>query len=190
MLRGFLCACLVAGCVGAASVAAGAQEVVHALTGTVSSVDPVSKSVTIFTDNGSQSLFKNVTGSKARYVLDKKIRVDASATDTLSKTGAYVIVFFFGDDNTRTAVAVRSLGSGPFTSAVGTVVEFEGREHSISVKDSSGAVQTFKITSDTVGESGIGATEGFKFQVQKGDEVRVVATTVNGGATALFIQQK
>src|SRR5215469_8157863 len=133
MFRTVLCGCVFAGSLG--SIAAPAQQVVHALTGTVSQVDDRSKT-----------------------------------------KGAYVIVFYYGDNDDRAAVALKNLGAGPFTSTEGAVVKFESKAHSISIKDSAGAVQTFKITDQTVAEGYMGAVDGYKFQPQKGDQVRVVAT--------------
>jgi DNA-binding beta-propeller fold protein YncE len=190
VLRGIICAFVALGCFGSVSEGALAQEVVHALTGTVSSIDSITKTVTVFTDSGNHAEFKDMTDSKAHINLDKKIRIDTASADIFKTAGSYVIVFFFGDNDVRTAVAVRGLGKGPFTSAVGTVVRFDGRGHSISLKDETGAEQTFKLSSDTVAETGMGVMDGTKFQAQKGDAVRIVASTVDGSPTALFIQQK
>jgi hypothetical protein len=189
MLRRVFSACFLAGCFASISVAATAQQVVHALTGTVSSIDGLSKTVTVYTDSGSQSDFKDLTNSKTPAAFDKKIRADATSVDTFKKVGSYVIVFYFGDSDKRSAVALRNLGAGPFTSLTGTVVKFESKAHSIAVKDNSGQVQTFKITSDTVAETFAGVVDGFKFQAQKGDQVRVVGATADGSATALFVNE-
>ncbi len=189
MLRRVCSACLLAGCLASISVAATAQEVVHALTGTVKSIDGLSKTVTIFTDSGSQSDFKDLTNSKIPIAFEKKIRADATPVDTFKKVGTYVIVFYFGDSDQRTAVALRNLGTGPFTSSTGTVVKFEFKAHSITVRDNSGQVQTFKITPDTVAETFSGVVDGFKFQAQKGEQVRVVGATADGSATALFVNE-
>jgi hypothetical protein len=97
-----------------------------------------------------------------------------------------VIVFYFGGGDVRTAVALRSLGAGPFTKNTGTVVKIEGK-NSISVVDESGSLKSFKITSNTVAETEFGAVIGPKYQPHKGDKVRVTATAVNGSTTALFI---
>jgi Cu/Ag efflux protein CusF len=176
------------GCILSVAVAATAQEVVHALTGTVRSIDPASKTITIFTDNGSEGLFKNLTNPKLKIDFDKKLRTDASTVDTFKGEGTYVIVYYFGDGNVRTAVALRNLGSGPFTNNIGTVVKLEGRGRLLLIKDKSGSVESFKITPDTVAETDVGVVDGFKFQPQKDDQVRVVATMVNGTPTALFIR--
>jgi hypothetical protein len=191
MLRRFTSvACFILGCLGLVSIPAAAQQVVHALTGTVSAVDAADKTVTLLQDTGSSFVFNDMTNSKTQISFDKKIHVETTDADAFKKAGAYVIVFFYyGQGDARTVVALRNLGSGPFTSAVGTVTRFEGHEHSISITDETGAAQTFKIAEDTVGEGGYGAVNGFKFQVQKGDHVRIVGSSAGGNLTALFIRQ-
>lgn len=186
MFKAVLCGCVLAGCLG--SVSATAQEVVHALTGTVSSIDSLSKTIILFQDNGSQEQFKDKTSGKTRIVIDKKISFDATPADSFKNKGAYVIVFYYGDNDDRTAVALKNLGAGPFSSTVGNVVKYEPKAHSIAVKDNTGAVQTFKLTDQTVVESYMGATDGYRFQTQKGDQIRVVASTENGAPTALFVR--
>jgi len=187
MSRGIVKTCILAGCLFFACVAATAQEVVHALTGTVSSIDAAGKTITVFTDNHSDGFFKDRTNSKAPIKLDRKIRNDATADDASKKQGAYVIVFYFGEGEARNAVGLRSLGPGPFTRSTGTVVKFEGKEHSLSIKDESGEIESFKITSDTVAETSTGVVDGFKFEPQKGDHVQVTAAAASGSATALFV---
>jgi hypothetical protein len=187
-VRDLLKAFILVGCILSVTVAATAQEVVHALTGTVRSIDPASKAITIFTDNGSEGQFKDLTNPKLKVDLDKKLHTDAGTIDTFKGQGAYVIVFYFGNGDVRTAVALRNLGSGPFTNNLGSVVRLDGREHLLYIKNKSGLVKSFKIASDTVAETDIGVVNGFKFQPQKDDQVRVVAATVNGTPTALFVR--
>jgi hypothetical protein len=186
MLKALVCS-IVLGCFGLVAVRAAAQEVVHALTGTVSSINSATKTITVFQDNGTEGEFSDGTKGKAHLGLDKKVVLDTTAADAFKKTGVYVVVLYYGNDSSRTAVALKNLGAGPFSSATGTVVKFEGK-HSISIEDSSGATQTFKITQDTIGEGYLGAVDGFKFTASKGDKVRLVASTGNGTATALFIR--
>lgn len=187
MLRAVRCSIFLTGCFGLVSVAAPAQQVVHALTGTVSSVNTATKTISVFQDNGTQDSFSDATNSRAKLNIDKKVVLDTTAADAFKKTGAYVVVLYYGNDTDRTAVALKNLGTGPFTSATGTVVKFEGRR-SISVEDSSGATQTFKITQDTIGEGYLGAVDGYKFQASKGDKVRIVASKEGPEPTALFVR--
>jgi Cu/Ag efflux protein CusF len=188
MLRSTLCLCTLAGCLSFAALPAAAQEVVHALTGTVSSIDAAGKTITLFQDTGSQGTFNEMTNHKTAITIDKKLLAEATPADDFSKKGAYVIVFYFGGES-RTAVALRPLGTGPFTSAVGTVTKYEGHSHIITIKDDSGKEYTFKLSEDTVAEGGFGAVNGYKFQVEKGDHVRVVGTSSGNDAMALFVRQ-
>jgi hypothetical protein len=64
MLRRVVSCLAFALCLGFSCRAALAQEVVHALTGTVSSVDPTSKTITMFLDSGSQGTFKDMINQK------------------------------------------------------------------------------------------------------------------------------
>lgn len=187
MLKAVVCSIALFGCIGSIGVPATGQQVVHALTGTVSSINTASKTISVFQDNGTQGEFSDGTDSKARLAIDKKVALDTTAADAFKKTGAYVVVLYYGGDNDRTAVALKNLGSGPFTSATGTVVKFDSK-HSIAVADGSGATQSYKITQDTIGEGYLGAVDGFKFQAQKGDKVRVVASKDESGLTALFVR--
>ncbi len=175
-------------CLAAFSSSAMAQEVIHALTGTVSSVDPAAKTITVFLDGGSQRTFKDMTNQKVSMSVDKKLLADTTTPDEFKKSGAYVIVFYFGGSDERTAVALRSLGAGPFTATTGTIEKFEQRR-SLSVQDQSGAAQTFALNADTVAESGAGAVSGSKFQTDKGERVRVVGTSKGGSPVALFVSE-
>ena len=188
MSRRIVFACVFATCLGLTCRTAVAQEVVHALTGTVSSIDPVGKTITVFLDSGSKSVFKDMTNAKIRLSVDKKLLAGATNVDTFEKNGAYAIVFYFGEIDSRTAVALRSLGTGPFTAIEGTVKDFQGHQHTISIENKSGAVQTFKINENTVAEGNAGAVDGLKFQAQKDDHVRIVGTTQNGSPIALFVR--
>lgn len=187
MLKRTVCCIALSGCIGLIQIPAAGQQVVHALTGTVSSINTASKTISVFQDNGTQGDFSDGTGSKARLSIDKRVALETTAADAFKKTGAYVVVLYFGGDADRTAVALKNLGAGPFTSVNGTVVKFDSK-HSIVVEDSSGATQSYRITQDTIGEGYLGAVDGFKFQAQKGDKVRVVASKDDAGLMALFVR--
>jgi hypothetical protein len=162
--------------------------VIHALTGTVTAINGSAKVITVLQDNGKTSEFNGKSSSKSRIALDKSIAEGTITADAFKEQGAYVIVFYCGSTEDKTVVALKNLGAGPFTSTEGTVAKFEAHSHSLSVQDTTGAVQTFKLTSDTVAEGNFGALDGMKLQAQKGDRVRVVAATVNGTPTALFVR--
>lgn len=189
MLKALWRGCVFAGCLGSLAIGAHAQAVVHALTGTVSGSDDLSKTLMVFQDNGSESQFKDMTSGKTRVVIDKKIGLDSASLEANKKKGTYVIVFYYGDNDDRTVVALKNLGAGPFTSAEGTVTKFEGKQHTITLLGKEGAEQTFKISENTVADGYMGAVDGYKFQASKGDHVRVVGTTENGAVMALFMRE-
>jgi Cu/Ag efflux protein CusF len=185
MRKGLLRFCLCVGCLVSAAASLSAQEVIHALTGTVTSINASAKSITLLQDNGSKVDYHLRSDSKTRIVFDKNVADGTTAAETFNEKDAYVIVFYYGE---QTAVALKNLGAGPFTSAQGTVAKFDSHAHSLSIQDEKGATQNFRLTSDSVVESNFGAVDGLKFQAQKGDHVRIVAATVNGAPTALFLR--
>jgi hypothetical protein len=187
MLRLFLRTCILVGCFSLVSLAATAQEVVHALSGTITSIDASAKTITVNTDDGSQGLFKDMTDSNIQIEFDPNIRKDTTAADEFQKSGVRVIVYYFGTGDIRTVVALRSLGAGPFTITSGSIVKFNKVDQTFSIKDTSGMIKTFNISSDMVAEISTGASEKSGFHPSKGDSVRVTAAMVNGSATALFI---
>jgi hypothetical protein len=175
-------------CLELLSVSAAAQEVVHALTGTVVAVDKDAKTITVLQDNGFRTEFKEMANAKTPIVFDKKVAAETMAANAFEESGAYAIVFYYGDGADQTVVALKSLGPGPFTATVGTVQKFEGRTHSILVEDEAGKVQTIQINSATVAETDSGVVEGMKFQARRGDQIRVVSTDLSGTLTALFVR--
>jgi uncharacterized protein YigE (DUF2233 family) len=175
-------------CVAASGRFVQAQAVVHAMTGTVSSIDPANKTITLFLDGGSQRAFKDMTNMKVSLSVDKKLLADTTTPDEFKKQGAYVIAFYIGGSEDRSIVALRSLGAGPFTATSGTVARFDGRR-AIAVQDNAGALQSFKLGADTVAESGSGAMSGLKFTADKGARVHVVGGSKDGEPIALFVSQ-
>jgi hypothetical protein len=143
---------------------------------------------TLWRDNGSQVTFKSTATAKVRIANDKRILSEATAASAFNKKGAYVIVFYFGESDNPTAVAVQALGQGPLTSTSGKVAGFDERARLISVQDTSGSTQRYKIDADTVAESDFGVVEGLRLHIEKGDHVRVVGAANNKGKTALFIK--
>ncbi|MGA2850527.1 MAG: hypothetical protein ABSE46_16135 [Terracidiphilus sp.] len=187
MWRGFLKTLVLIGCVSLASVFASAQEVVHALSGTVSNVNLSAKTITVNTDDGSEGTFKAMTDPKTRVEFDKTLRADATDAEAFKTKGTRVIVYYFGYSEVRTAVALRDLGPGPFTKSSGTIIKVEKGERTFTIKDPTGTVDSFKMTRSTVADTGSGAVDGLKFEPEKGDQVQVISTGVNGNATALFV---
>ena len=188
MRKALVAACVCAGCLISAPVLLPAQQIIHALTGTVSAIDPAAKTITVFQDTGSAGVYQQWTDSKTRIAFDKHVQAASTAASQFDKQGAYVIVFYFGGDSDRTAVALKSLGAGPFQSTQGTVTHYDGRAHAITVQDESGKTQTFKIDDKTVAETMMGVTDGSGYHADKGDHVRIVSSIGEGDPIALFVR--
>jgi hypothetical protein len=180
--------CLFAASLFCLSVPSAAQEIIHALTGTVSGIDAGAKTITVLQDSGSPGIFHAMTNPKTRIAFDKRIEAQSTAAPAFDKQGAYAIVFYFGVDENRTAVALKGLGAGPFNAVSGTVTKWDGHARSITVQDTAGGEQTFRVAPETVAETDLGVVDGQKFDPHKGDHVRVVGSQVNGAATALFVR--
>jgi hypothetical protein len=190
MLRILFCSFVAVVCLGLSGTVAGAQEVIHAMTGTISSIDAAHKMFTLFRDNGSMTTFKDMTSSNVRIIpSEAKILSDATAAHAFDKKGAYVIVFYYGLSDNPTAVAVEALGRGPFTQTVGTVESFNEKDRMISVKDRSGATLRYKVNADTVEESVSGVIGGLKLHTDKGAHIRIVGAASNNGPRALFVNE-
>lgn len=180
--------CILAGCFSLVCASAIAQEVVHATTGTINSVDATAKTITVTDEDGLAGTYNDLVDSGTRVAFDKTLRADATAAPEFKTSGGRAIVYYYGSGSMRTIVALRNLGSGPFTKSSGIVLKFEGREHSLSIKEESGSVESFKITADTVADTRPGAVSGHKYQPSKGDKVELIVTDVNGSPTAVFIE--
>jgi len=178
---------ILAGCISLTTVAVPAQAVVHALSGTISTVDSTAKTITVITDDGSGGTFKEMTDTKTAIEFEKALRAGSTPAAAFKDQQGRVIVFYFGGGEIRTAVALRDLGPGPFNVTTGTVAAYDKGNHSLSIKSTSGTEESFKIVSGTVADVEMGATQGFKFEADKGNQVRVVSTSQNGVQTAMFI---
>jgi hypothetical protein len=82
---------------------------------------------------------------------------------------------------------VHDLGDGSFAESSGSVVRINRHDHLLTIKNSSGVEESFRIDPKTVADTPTGVLEGFKLDYSKGDQVRVTAAQANGGETALLI---
>jgi len=189
MRKLFVSVSLLAACIATCSATLPAQQVIHALTGTVSAINPANKTITVFQDTGARAVFDEMVNHKTAIAFDKKIAAETTAATAFDKQGAYAIVFYYGDRDAQTVVAVKNLGPGPFSSTTGAVTKMDSHAHTITLKDQSGAEHTYRIDAESVAEGDAGAVPGLKFVARGGDQVRVVSTTQGSDQVALFLRQ-
>jgi hypothetical protein len=173
--------------VSAACSAIYAQEIVHAVTGVVTSVDPADNSITIKTNDGSAGVFRYQKGGKTDLVFDKEVRNGTTEPAGFNKIGDHVVVYYvdmgFVD---RTVVALKDFGPSTLKAASGTVVKT--KHHEIVLKTDTGATQSFEIARDASAETPQGVVSGFKYDVDPGTKVTVRYTEEGGRMIAQFIR--
>ena len=171
-----------------ATLASDGQAVVHALAGKVAAIYPATKTIKIVTDDGSEGLFEVLIKTDTPLNFQKSVKAMTTPAASFAKADGQVVVFYFGDDSIRTAVALEDLGAAPLVKRVGTIVKLDKHAHLLTIKNSAGVEESFHIDAKTVGEATEGVVPGEKFDADKGAKVRVTATAENGAQTALFIR--
>jgi hypothetical protein len=186
MRRELFQASLLLGTLSFAAAAANGQQVVHALAGKVTAIYPATNIIKISTDDGSQGLFTVLTKTNTPLNFEKDIKSMTTPAGAFNKANDQVVLFYYGDESIRTAVAVEDLGATPLVKTVGTIVKLD--KHLLTVKDGDGVEQSFRIDAKTLGDSSGGVVRGDKFDAEKGAKVRVTSMTENGSPTAVFIR--
>ena len=187
MMKALFRTCLVAICFALIGSTAKAQERVHALSGTVTSINAKIGMIEVNTDDGSSGHFQWLRSSGASVDFDKTVSADATAAEKFTMQGHHVIVYYFGDGDVRTAVALHDLGDASIEKSTGTVMKLNRHDHLLTIKNSSGVEVSFHLDTKTVADTATGVSENFKFDFSKGDSVRVTAAQANGSDTALLI---
>ena len=185
MRRRLISSCLFYICLTFAASAA-AQEVVHALTGTVVSVNPQAKTMLVNTDDGSQGQF-TLADANSRLDFNRAVKDEVKPAATFDKTNDEVIVLYYGDNAVRTAVGVQDLGTGPFIKTQGTVVKVNKHDHVIAIKDATGKTVDLHVGPNAMADTMDGVVPADKFEPSKGDNISVVATKTNATETLLFL---
>ncbi len=187
MINSLLRFSLAAVCLLLVSPAALAQSMIHAVSGTVTSISPKIRMIEVTTDDGTSGHFQWIAKSDGPIMYSRTVSADATAVDKFAAKGSHVIVYYFGEGEVRTAVAVRDLGNSPVKLISGTVIKCNRHDRLLTIHNSSGEEVTFHLDPTTVGDTDSGVEQGFHFDFNKGQPVRVTAAQADGGATALLI---
>lgn len=169
---------------------AGAQMVVHAVSGMVKGVDPHANTMSVTVDNGSTSQFKLPTNAKVTLDFDKALQSDSVDASKFDHVGNYVVVYYYGYDDNQTAVAVKDLGPGPFQKIEGTVVNYDKHARTMTVKDDAGKSETFALNDHVVVDSGLSVASGRGYDPHKGYHVIVMYAPATDKNTAVFIRSR
>jgi hypothetical protein len=163
-----------------------AQQRVHALSGTVTTIHPKIQMTEIDTDDGSSGSFE-WTKPGVSMEFDKGVSADAIAADKFTTLQTPVVVYYYGVGQVRTIVAVHTLGTGPFVKSTGRIVKLDRHDHLLTIENSKGGDETYRLDPKTVADTETGVMTNYKFDYNKGVQVRILATQANGSETALLI---
>lgn len=166
-----------------------AQEIVHALSGTVVTVDSSAKTILLKTDDGSEGLFKLPSNPDMPLQFNAEVKAQTVPAGQFTKENTPVLLYFIGNGDVRTAVAVQELGGSTLLKTGGVVSRMDKHDHQLIVKTASGTSATVTITPRTVAETPDGVMEAERFDPKKGDNVTMVAMQAAGLETALFVRE-
>jgi len=168
-----------------------AQKVIHAVAGTLTSIDSSTKAMTVDNNVGTGGVFRISTGGKVDMEFDKSLRETAIPAPAFNKKGDSVIAYYYevGYDS-RTAVAIEDLGTAPLQNTTGIVTDFNRHAHRLVIQPASAGSASFLIDDKTALETSMGVEDDHQFSPQKGDRVRVVSTQGSGPLTAVLVIDK
>ncbi|MFY9937107.1 MAG: hypothetical protein WAK33_09560 [Silvibacterium sp.] len=166
-----------------------AQEVVHAVTGVVTGVDTSTHTITLKTNDGSQVVLQEEAKHDPRFDFDKALEADATRSADFNKQGDPAIVYYFGMDENRKAVAVKDLGTTALKSVSGQITHWDHHRHVVTIKTASGAKQTFQLDDKTAVETPMGVVNGDKFEGQNGDQISIRYSDKGGNNEAVFLSE-
>ena len=166
-----------------------AQEVVHAVTGVVTQVNNSAHTITLKTSDGSLVVLQEEAKRDPRFELDKALEADATRSADFNKPGDPAIVYYFGMDANRKAVAIKDLGSVLPKSASGQITHWDRHRHMVTIKTAGGATQTFQLDDKTAVETPMGVVNGDKFEGQNGDQISIRYVDKGGNNEAVFMNE-
>lgn len=180
--------CFFSGCLLLVTFPAHAQEVVHALCGTVRSIDSRNKTITVVSDSGTLTEFKESMKPDVSLDFDRRIRAEATTPEASARNGDHIVIYYFGSGDQQTAIALEDLGAGPLRSVEGAVIKFDRGNRVLTLRNNSGIEESFHLEPKTVAETPYGAVAGLGLGAKDGDRVQVMSSSANGNETALFIR--
>ena len=173
----------------ASCLAVRAQEVVHALTGVVTSVNKLNKSISVQASDGSGNVFSYGDQHEAKVDLDKIIRSEAVDPDAYSGVGDHAIVYYYIENNQETVVAIKDIGKAPLQVSTGTVVDEDRKHHTLTIKTAAGANESYQIAKYTSIETPEGIIDGLKFDPSRNTPVTVKYSGSKENRVAQFVRE-
>jgi hypothetical protein len=162
------------------SLSLAAQDVVHAVDGTVEKVDSGTKTVVVKTADGTEHTF--------HYVGDVTVDGSKDAEKGTVKgvtEGSKVAVHYTVVGTKETAHEFDNIGDDGLHATEGTVEHVDKGTKTIAIKTADGSVDTYHFTETAAKDTGKGIGKG----VDKSAKVTVYYTEKAGVKTAHFVKQ-
>ena len=168
-----------------------AQDVIHAVAGSVTRLDNAGKTIAIKTADGSEEVFRYsehtvVRGSQAVSHIAKMGAVESYFA---GKEGTRVVVRYIGEGADKTATLVDDFGKTTLKAGRGTVTHVDRAAHTVAIKTDDGAEATYSFGSDAVVETDHGVVRGTRYVAKEGDKV-VVHYTEKAGSRVVHLFKK
>jgi hypothetical protein len=166
----------------AASLSLAAQDVVHAVDGTVKKVDAGTKTVVIETKDGTEHTFHYAADVTVDGAKDTKTGAVDAAHGV--EVGSKVAVHYTVVGGKDTVHEIDKIGDDGMKATDGTVTHIDRGAKTIAVKTADGTVDTFKLTDTAAKDTGKGIAKG----TDKTAKVTVYYTEKAGVKTAHFVK--
>lgn len=178
-------------CAVALLSSAQAQDVMHAIAGSVTKLDKAGKTIAIKTADGSEEAFKY---SEHTAVRDSRAtahiaQMGAVESYFAGKEGTRVVVRYTGQGADKTAALVEDFGKDTLKAGRGTVTHFDRAAHTVAIKTDNGAEETYHLGSDAVVDTDHGVVRGTRYVAKEGDKV-VVHYTEKEGSKVVHLFKK
>jgi hypothetical protein len=163
-----------------------AQEMVHAMVGTITGSDPTTGSITLQLADRSSVSFDSKPDLSTHIAFDNTLRNQSTTVNELPKGTTHLIVYYYGL-SPAIVVAVKDLGKA-IESITGTIASIDETNQSITIRPETGQLATCYLSKETTVETAYGAVDGTKYSVRNGERVSSVCTNEAGKEMAQFIQ--
>jgi hypothetical protein len=164
------------------SMAYAADDVSHAVDGTVKKIDSTGKTVVVETKDGADHTFHYTSNVVVDGANDTKKGAIDSAHGV--EEGSHVVVHYTTVGGKDTAHEVDKLGDDGLKATEGTVDHIDRGAKTIAVKTADGSEQTFHLTDRAAKDTGEDVGKG----VDKSAKVTVYYTEKAGVKTAHFVK--
>ncbi|HMK29114.1 MAG TPA: hypothetical protein VK473_05460 [Terriglobales bacterium] len=168
-----------------------AQDVVHAVDGTVKKVDKTAKTVAVDTADGTEHVFTYTAHTTVETFDDggKLVKKGAGESALGVKDGAHVVVHYTEKGADKTAVAVRDFGKADAHFVKGTVVKMDKATRTLTLKGEDGVVKTYHVSKDATVDTEHGVVKATEYAGKEGEHVTVHYTKIGADDVVHFVKR-